>query len=178
MRVVTKKFYTGIGSRKTPADVIDLMSRIASSLQSAGWILRSGGADGADTAFANGAGDQARIYRPLGDRKRPGIHEYDPTLWQQAQVIAQQHHPAWELCGEYARGMHTRNVFQVLGEQLTDPSKFVVCWTPDAAEHAHETSRETGGTGTAIRIADTFQVTVFNLARPQSRARIEAWLAD
>lgn len=172
------KVYTGIGSRKTPPEVIELMTRLAATLQDAGWVLRSGGADGADMAFARGAGDQSRIYRPLGDRKRPGINEYDQAIWQRAQAIAQQHHPAWERCGEYARGMHTRNVFQVLGDLLKEPSKFVVCWTPDGAEYAHETSRETGGTGTAIRIANTYQVAVFNLARPHSRARIEAWLAD
>lgn len=47
-------FYTGVGSRETPNKVIDLMYRIAKFLAERNWILRSGGAVGADKAFENG----------------------------------------------------------------------------------------------------------------------------
>lgn len=48
------KTYTGIGSRETPYEIQDLMKRIAFKLAENGWLLRSGGAEGADTAFENG----------------------------------------------------------------------------------------------------------------------------
>ena len=49
------QYYTGIGSRETPSHILELMTKIAKYLDSLGFILRSGGAPGADTAFANGA---------------------------------------------------------------------------------------------------------------------------
>jgi len=48
------KYYTGIGSRETPADILELMKSIAYMLYFQGWSLRSGGAEGADTAFEYG----------------------------------------------------------------------------------------------------------------------------
>lgn len=49
------KFWTGVGSRETPRDILDLMEDIAFKLSQDKWILRSGGAEGADTAFEIGA---------------------------------------------------------------------------------------------------------------------------
>jgi predicted Rossmann fold nucleotide-binding protein DprA/Smf involved in DNA uptake len=43
--------YAGIGSRQTPPDVLRRMTRYAQRLQELGWVLRSGGAAGADTTF-------------------------------------------------------------------------------------------------------------------------------
>ena len=37
-------------------------------------------------------------------------------LYLQAEEIASRIHPAWHKCGKGARKMHTRNVFQVLGD--------------------------------------------------------------
>ena len=40
------KYYTGIGSRKTPDDICKLMTKVAAKLSCDNWTLRSGGADG------------------------------------------------------------------------------------------------------------------------------------
>jgi len=47
-----KKYYTGIGSRETPKKILVLMDKLAQKLEKQGYVLRSGGAAGADTAFA------------------------------------------------------------------------------------------------------------------------------
>lgn len=44
-------FYTGVGSRETPNDVMKVMYKFAQKMALHGAVLRSGGADGADTAF-------------------------------------------------------------------------------------------------------------------------------
>ena len=46
--------YTGIGSRKTPKDILDVMVDIARKLEQRLYCLRSGGAEGADMAFESG----------------------------------------------------------------------------------------------------------------------------
>lgn len=47
-------YYAGIGSRKTPKEVCDLMSQVAQELYLRGGVLRTGGAEGADQAFIAG----------------------------------------------------------------------------------------------------------------------------
>jgi predicted Rossmann fold nucleotide-binding protein DprA/Smf involved in DNA uptake len=42
------KYYAGIGSRETPKDICDIMTQLAIKLANNGWVLRSGGAKGAD----------------------------------------------------------------------------------------------------------------------------------
>ena len=52
---MTTLIYAGIGSRATPESILADMTTIAGWLARTGWHLASGGADGADTAFAGGA---------------------------------------------------------------------------------------------------------------------------
>jgi predicted Rossmann fold nucleotide-binding protein DprA/Smf involved in DNA uptake len=48
------KIFTGIGSRKTPPEILAQIEKIAEIAAASGWTLRSGGAEGADTAFFAG----------------------------------------------------------------------------------------------------------------------------
>jgi hypothetical protein len=57
------KYYAGIGSRETPSDVCSQMTELAKQLDAENWILRSGGAKGADSAFENGAINSVFSYR-------------------------------------------------------------------------------------------------------------------
>jgi hypothetical protein len=159
--------YAGIGSRETPAEVLALMTAAARELDRQGWTLRSGGAKGADTAFAQGVSSV-----------RKQIFTARDSIPEDAFGMAADAHPAWGACSDYARRLHARNVMQVLGHELDDPSKFVLCWTPDGAETAEETSRHTGGTGQAIRIACMHNVPVFNLACVEVWNRVVLMVTD
>lgn len=141
--------YTGIGSRSTPLEVCYQMTELAQLFAKSGWILRSGGAAGADSAFEKGA-SKKEIFKPTDNI---------PEL---AFEIAAKHHPTWNGLKPYIKKLHARNVQQVLGKNLDSTTKFVVCWTKDGAEK--ETTRNTGGTGQAIRIAIAYNVPVYNLA--------------
>lgn len=170
--------YAGIGSRETPAmdkhfhstDVLLLMERIASTLAKAGHTLRSGCAPGADQAFERGAlavGGRTELYLPWSwfeGRSPDLVHLSRPTP--RAYEIAAQHHPNWRKLRQHARALHARNVHQILGVDCTTPARFVVCWTPGAAE--------VGGTGQALRIAAACGVPVWNLQRADHRAEWEA----
>jgi hypothetical protein len=157
--------YTGIGSRKTPQDVLELMTYIARRLDADGWVLRSGGAPGADTAFAAGS-SRREVFLPwpgFGTELCPVLARPSPEAFN----LAARHHPTWTKLSSGARALLARDGHQVLGQGLDDPSRFVLCWTPDGAtEH---TTRETGGTGQAIRVAVAHSVPVYNLARDDHR---------
>ena len=155
-------FYTGVGSRKTPDEVLVLMHAIAIRMSHFGFALRSGGAEGADTAFERGASIKEIFY----------AKDCTPA----AMNIAAQFHPAWHKCSEFAKKLHGRNAFQVLGRQLNDPSQYCICWTPDGATTHMERVYRTGGTGTAISIADAYGVPVVNLAIPSEYQKWNAWV--
>ncbi len=156
-------YYTGVWSRATPATILQLMQQIAVALMHAGYTLRSGGAVGADSAFARGAGLNSEIF-------------YANQATPEAIAIAAQLHPNWGACTPFVRRLHGRNAFQVLGMNLNDQSEFLICWTPDGCVRHSERSGTTGGTGTAISIASTYGVPVHNLEDTRSRHDWQKWL--
>ncbi len=162
--------YTGVGSRATPVPVLRVMREIAGRLANLGWVLRSGGAEGADTAFEQGAGGRSEIYLPWRGFNRNSSRRYG--VGERAEALAAQFHPAWDLLTPGGRKLHGRNAYQVLGNRLDKPSRFIACWTPDAVCSAHQCSRQTGGTATAIRIGDHFGVPIFNLRSPVMMERL------
>lgn len=169
--------YSGIGSRQAPSNILDLMSRVAVRLARRGYVLRSGAADGSDRAFEAGArevGGGCEVFLPWRAFNGSASPLFNLPLDEQASLIASQSHPTWGGLKPPVRKLHTRNAYQVLGRDLNDPVEFVACWTPDGAETAEETSPDTGGTGTAIRVADLFRVPVINFARPNALDRIAA----
>lgn len=171
----SSQYYTGVGSREAPREVLQEMRAIASQMSKKGYILRSGAALGADSAFEAGC-DEAlgskEIWLPWkGFNDSPDCGLY-PT--RQMTEIASVVHPAWNALGQGPRKLHARNVGQVLGADCQTPSVFVVCWTPDGCETASNRSKMTGGTGTAIAVADHHDVPVFNLKNPESKVRLHA----
>ena len=165
------KFYTGVGSRKNPPEICAIMSTLARRLCADGFVLRSGAAIGADTAFERGL-------PPNGAKQIFPGHNAEGYVTQEALSIAGRLHPAWSRCSHYAKMLHGRNAFQVLGGDLKTPSNFVICWTPDGAISHEQRSRETGGTGTAISIASTYDIPVYNLAREDHLARVVKYIGD
>lgn len=147
--------YAGIGSRQTPEPVLNDMVMIAVKLQENGYTLRSGGAKGADKTFEQGAGYRKQIFRPSQSAAHPEWKAH-ASAW----------HPAWDRCDDYARALHARNSPIMLGTNLDDPVRFVVCWTADG--------KASGGTGQALRIAAGYEIPVFNLFFPDALARLRA----
>jgi hypothetical protein len=165
------KYYAGIGSRRTPPDVLKLMTLIAARLADEGYTLRSGHADGADLAFEQGADGKAEIYLPWGRFNAhfpiKGSKHIAPS--QAAMRLAAQHHPAWNACSNGGKLLHARNSHQILGPDLNQPVKFVICWTPDG--------QGAGGTGQALRIAAEHDIPIFDLYNPEHRQRLERFCA-
>lgn len=160
------KYYTGVGSRKTPGNIIGVMVNIAYYLSLSGWTLRSGGARGADTAFEQGLG---QVYKEI---------YYAKDATKEAMAISAEYHPAWNKCSQYAKQLHGRNAFQVLGKDLATPSSFLICWTPDGCETHATRGYSTGGTGTAISIANAYNIPVYNLANIESFNLINHWIVN
>lgn len=179
-RPTSQRFYAGIGSRETPPQFLKQMESIARRLSQAGWTLRSGGADGADSAFERGAGDRKEIYLPwsgFNNRRsdEPGCAlPSDPDA---AAAIAANYHPVWNRLSPAARKLMSRNACQVLGRRLDSPSRFVLCWAPNPKTDPHGLVADvSGGTGLAVRLAHSRGIPVFHL--DVHRARIDRFLSS
>ena len=77
---MTQLTYAGIGSRQTPRGILDIMTRMATWLAGQGWYLHSGGAKGADTAFADGApvADRTQFLPWVAYQRSPGVSRAAP----------------------------------------------------------------------------------------------------
>ncbi len=169
------KAYAGIGSRETPLEVADTMYSVAAFLRCEGYILRSGGAPGADTAFERGCArkDMMEIFLPWNYFNDHGKQEVPIT--EKAMEIAAQYHPGWKHLKQGPRKLMARNVYQILGANLNpeEKVKFVLCWTPDGCESGTTRTRATGGTGQAISIATAYDVPVINMFNKDWESRLK-----
>jgi len=174
--------YAGVGSRETPADVFELMHRAASIFARAGWTVRTGGALGADEAFASGAAEinaeLCELYLPW--RGYNGKSSRFSTPSPDAVQIASGVHPTWESLGVGAKMLHARNVHIGLGPDVLQPllPRFILCWTKDGARRESESSSRTGGTRTVIVLGSRLGVPVHNLQRKESISWVERALDE
>jgi hypothetical protein len=81
---------------------------------------------------------------------------------------AAKYHPAWHKCSYDVQRLHARNSLIMLGWQLNEPVDFVICWTKDG--------KASGGTGQALRIAEAYNIPIFNMHDPVYCDRLLKWL--
>ena len=161
--------YAGIGARATPRAVLADMTVMAGWLARTGWTLSTGGADGADSAFAAGAPAEQRTiwlpWRGYNGHRGPDCRVLSAAAMAACIEIAASLHPAWERCSPAVRKLHARNAAVLLGETLDRPVDAVVAFTSEG--------RVEGGTGMAIRIAEARGIPVLNLGAMAPRAVCE-----
>jgi hypothetical protein len=148
MQKNNKKLWAGIGSRNTPLEILQIMTKIAEAFAGIGYTLRSGGALGADSAFEKGA--------DIKQGRKEIYVSKDATP--EANELAMKFHPnpeALKRKGSYVVGLMGRNMQIVSGRNLDDDVDFIVCWTKDG--------KASGGTGQALRYAMSKNIKVYNL---------------
>lgn len=140
-------------------------------------LLRSGRAVGPDTwaqlaytlrYYTSEAKSFAEIYvpdihfNPMLPKRFPETDVWthvnvEAELWAEAFNIAASVHPDWDACSGYAQGLHTRNVFQVLGNSLDNPSEFCIYCADEFQGEVY------GGTGTTAKLCDKYDVPKINI---------------
>lgn len=146
-------YYAGIGSRKTPEEILYWMGEISGYMAKFDWTLRSGRAGGADVAFESLA-DKKEIYIPwynFNGCKNGIVMQQDEKATAIAEKVWNNRYKhnkvavTWNSLRGPTKLLMTRNCYQILGRNLNDPSKLVICWTPDG--------EESGDTGQALWLA-------------------------
>jgi len=173
--------YAGIGSRKTPTHILTLMEQAATKLAQIGYLLRSGGADGADTSFEVGCdigNGQKQIFLPwkgFNNNNSPFIKVEQDSI----DIAASFHpNPNFLTMNQAIQKLMGRNTYQIIGQELNSLCGFVLCWTPDGSDGINiKTTHQTGGTGQAIRLACHWEAPVQNLANEFVFNSWSEWIA-
>lgn len=170
---MSKESYARIGSRETPESVLTDIVKIGQYLAKEGYVLRSGGADGADTAFEQGCdlvNGEKEIFLPWKGFNGSSSNLYlkgkeiEEEIQRQAFELAAKYHPGWNFLSYGAKCLMARNGMQVLGRNLNDPVSFVICFNLGGLKR--------GGTSQALRIANDRDIPIFNLSNEDDRKRL------
>ena len=160
------KYYAGIGSRDTPSQFLAIMTACGKALMEDKWILRTGGAKGADTAFEDGV-----LFRQFAHIYRPAHAMAEHYVMAKKYSNGERH---WENLNKnngYGRSLMARNMMIILGPDLKTPVEFVLCWTPGGRI-------DKGGTAHGIKVAMDHRIPVFNMANSNWKEQVAAWKAD
>ncbi len=182
------KYYAGIGSREIDYRTSMVMQRIASLLEKKDFILRSGGANGADNAFEIGVKSRFNMNIHLPHKsfngRYAGSNGYiylDDTTSENYRLAYEslKFHPSGFKISASPKNFMIRNFFQVCGYIGESNSEFIVCWTKGGANGYNiKTTRDDGGTGQAIRIASSLDIPVYNLKDPRYEDMIPEDIVD
>lgn len=141
--------FAGIGNRDLPERAHRALYALAQVYAGEGYILRSGGADGADRAFQDGyenfMGSVTEVYRPLP------VNEPVP-VWQWE--LVERFHPKPKALKPHPYRLMARNCQIILGPEGQTPVDFVACWAR---------SENSGGSAFGIRLARWAGIPVINL---------------
>lgn len=141
--------YAGIGSRETPVEIKDKMTKIAQKLEKLGYTLNTGkvswGDDGADQAFAKGT-DKKELFGP-------------ETANNVTRVIAKEIHPNPNALKNTVLNLMASSTNQVFGKNLDTPVDFVLYY----AKPSNNPIRPQGGTGQAVEMANRKGIPTINM---------------
>ena len=165
------KYYTGIGTRieNLPKGIEHLMVQMGKGLAKRGYILRSGGASGADEAFERGcieAEGAAEIFLPwirFRDRcQAVGECRYytlAPSKFEEARkfFVGSGIISHFGSMSDSSKKFHARNYYQVTGK-TGQHSDFVVYYAP-----VNIKGEPLGGTRTAVMRARHLGIPTYNL---------------
>jgi predicted Rossmann-fold nucleotide-binding protein len=146
--------YAGIGSRRLSGSELKRCREIGKQMARDGWILRTGGAEGADQAFAEGAllaGGRVIICLPWSSYEKKWV-EWAKRHGAEVEVLGSRDFEAWDSVDQYhpavsrlsrgVRALHARNFVIFRGTELC------------IAAPKKDRYGRYGGTGQGMRIAE------------------------
>ena len=158
-------YITVIGSRETPEDVLELMNDIMQKFIDMNYIVRSGGADGADhVATMHAPDNQREIYIPWDGFNGLYHNGKDILRWDFSPVKKDATATAQEVRDMLGAprleksshiNFHSRNMMQVLGYNLDKPTNLILCYTRNGEMR--------GGTASALMLAKALDIQIINL---------------
>lgn len=170
------KAYVGIGNPDTPYTVQNQISGLASKLEDLGFTLRSDGGQGGSEAFLRSVKELKEIIIPW--KKFNGQESKFCKNKPEAVDIVRKFAPSFDTLKESVQAIIASKAHLVLGPDLLQPAKFLVCWSSDGIEDGKKRTAKTGYVGTPLSIAGAYDIPIFNLKNPDALDRLKQFLAQ
>lgn len=170
------KWYAAGGSSNTPADVLDLMSRVAAVMSSKGIMLRCGEMSEADRTFIKGSKGKFHSFVPFGftdELEGDGEAGTSFSPWAiQSDIgpssgdatFARSLNPGFLMLPKVEKQWDVVANSLIYGLDRVSLAKMLICWS-EPGDHVER----------YIKKAEKAGVTVLNLALPQDRKKVESW---
>lgn len=97
-------------------------------------------------------------------------HSYNTET---AKHIASTNFAGWDKVPDAVKAMLARNVRIVFGDKNRSVVLCLITWSPDGANRAAEVTKDTGRSGSIIKLASTYGIPVINIAKPNAEAILE-----
>jgi hypothetical protein len=157
--------YAGIGTRDLTIGEHLVIGKVAKLLANMNVLLYSGNAPGSDQAFQKASNGKNIVFIPWDgfeqisfDYKKESIGYYVMGNSPEGQKSIDQFHPAPMSLSRGARSLMARNYHQIVGTGSYPTVSFVVCCADPKSNN-----EVAGGTGQAVRIANSMKIPVFNI---------------
>ena len=168
-----QKYITIIGSRIITDEEYYTLKNLASTLHGMGYVLRSGGADGADSTISHLL--NIEVYIPWNGFNN--LYHNGKTVFELSKLPNQdlaksrimKIHPAPQKLTQGALKLHTRNIYQVIGFRGIDgvKSEMVIYCADEGNDFLPK-----GGTRTAIAYAKQLNIPVYNIRNGANAQKI------
>lgn len=149
------KVYCGVGNGYIGAGITSILEEIGKVMAINGYVLRSGGGKGADSAFERGCDSvegKKEIFLPEAGYNGSDSKLFDLPKEDEARKIAAKYHHSWNMISASIKKVMTRTSYEVFGEDLTDPVEFVIGYVTDS-----------GSAEQVLRVARAYNIPVYNL---------------
>lgn len=159
------KYYTGTGDSELTEEAVYKIMDYAARLSSLGYILRTGGEDGADKVFAMASCNTETILPWAGFNGEDGV-VYKKTVGSIKSIIYTGKKPAY--LGQGLLKRIERVYSEISGVENEPSSEFLVCWT--------EMPKGVTCGVQAVKVARSLSIPVYNLNDPDDEARLDELL--
>lgn len=169
------KAYAGLSNPDTPEAIQVQMKKMAVYLEEQGYTLRTNGGKGGEEAL-EAAVKIKEIHLPW---KKFNDHDskFNKTT-DSAKSVIRNFAPSFDTLKPAVQIIVASKAHVILGKDLQNPVKFLICWTQDGAETVEERNPRTGFIGVGIALAASLKIPVFNLQKPDALDRLKQFILN
>ena len=172
---VIEEPYVPVGiyiDREFPTEVKQNLIRLASRLINKNVVVRYN-ADDIDVhgPISQLSNKKTEAFTPWKNFNNIESKHYYNT--ETAKHVASTNFAGWDKVPDAVKAMLARNVRIVFGDKNRSVVLCLITWSPDGASRAAEVTKDTGRSGTIIKLASTYGIPVINLAKPNAEAILE-----
>lgn len=189
------RYITGLCSDDIPESEKQFLRVVTERLMLSGYTMRTGGLIGTSEPFIRGAMDAAviqdvsvpslELYVPspevdtfgINPKQVFDIHQLKEMKSGRIMAMAALHRDRYLTISNKRALEYETYVPALMGGDINDISRFMICWAPAPQFDKNQRQNDCHGCmSTAVKIAHTYSMQVFNTAIPAHKTRLLRWI--